>query len=187
MQVVGFPQWSDAAPIHTWAYDKTTTFLRQSIQTHFEAPFLVLLRGTDRSLLIDTGTGDADVRTAVDLVLRDADLVVAHSHTHSDHVGGDSQFAGRARTQVIAHSVDAVRSALGIPSLDEHGTIDLGGRIIEVIAIPGHEAAHVAFYDRTTQILFSGTTLYPGRLYVRIGAPIAPASRGSSRSSPIAP
>src|SRR5664279_2434249 len=104
MQVVSFPRWSHEAPIQTWAFDAPnggTMLLRQSIRTHFEAPFLVLLQGKDRSLLIDTGTGDADVRGAVDTVLGDAQLIVAHSHTHSDHVGGDSQFDGRARTTVI--------------------------------------------------------------------------------------
>ncbi|MBX3229370.1 MAG: MBL fold metallo-hydrolase [Labilithrix sp.] len=155
--------------VRTWSLDATTTFLRQSIKTHFEAPFLVLLQGRERSLLIDTGTGDADVRAPVERALRDArpDLLVAHSHTHDDHVGGDDQLRGRARTSVIAHDVDAVRSALGIPSLDEPGVIDLGGRLVDVLAIPGHEAAHVAFYDRATQLLFTGDTLYPGRLYVR--------------------
>lgn len=153
--------------MQTWAYDGTTTFLRQPLATHYEAPFLVLLSGTDRSLLIDTGTGDADVRRPVDVLLRDAPLVVAHSHTHTDHVGGDGQLVGRARTSVIGHDVEAVRSALGLRSIDDVGELDLGGRVVDVVAIPGHEAAHVAFYDRATSILLTGDTLYPGRLYVR--------------------
>lgn len=156
----------DEPLVQTWSFDEATTLLRQSIRTHFEAPFLVLLTGDDRSLLIDTGTGDVDIRPAVDRLSR-RDLIVAHSHTHSDHVGGDAQLAPRERTTVIAHAPEAVRAALGIPSLDEHGTIDLGGRLVDVLAIPGHEAAHVAFYDRRTAILFTGDTLYPGRLYVR--------------------
>jgi glyoxylase-like metal-dependent hydrolase (beta-lactamase superfamily II) len=152
--------------MQTWAFGERTTLLRQPIETHWEAPFLVLLQGNDRSMLIDTGTGDTDVRGPVDRLVS-GDLIVAHSHTHSDHVGGDSQFDGRPRTTIIAHEVEAVRSALGIPSIDEPGAIDLGGRIIDVLAIPGHEAAHVAFYDRASQILFTGDTLYPGRLYIR--------------------
>lgn len=169
-----FPQWidgtrADEAMVQTWAFAPGTTFLRQSIRTHFEAPFLVVLSGSERSLLVDTGTGDADIRPALEAALRDraGDLVVAHSHTHSDHVGGDAQLAGRARTMIVPHAALDVRVALGIPSLDEHGTIDLGGRLVDVLAIPGHEAAHVAFYDHATQILFTGDTLYPGRLYVR--------------------
>jgi hydroxyacylglutathione hydrolase len=35
-----------------------------------------------------------------------------------------------------------------------------------VLAIPGHQPAHVAYYDRRTGILHTGDHLYPGRLYV---------------------
>jgi len=45
----------------------------------------------------------------------------------------------------------------------------LNGRLIDVIPIPGHEPASIAFYDRRTGLLLTGDTLYPGRLYVRDG------------------
>ena len=41
-----------------------------------------------------------------------------------------------------------------------------GDRIIDVLAIPGHQPAHLAYYDRKTAILLTGDHLYPGRLYV---------------------
>ena len=40
------------------------------------------------------------------------------------------------------------------------------GAIIDVIPIPGHQPAHVAYYDRKTGILLTGDHLYPGRLYM---------------------
>jgi hydroxyacylglutathione hydrolase len=46
------------------------------------------------------------------------------------------------------------------------GHLDLGGRVLDAIPIPGHSKLSIALYDRRTQILFSGDTLYPGRLYV---------------------
>jgi glyoxylase-like metal-dependent hydrolase (beta-lactamase superfamily II) len=49
---------------------------------------------------------------------------------------------------------------------EEIGAIDLGGRVVDVIPIPGHQAAHVAYYDRRTAILLTGDHLYPGRLYI---------------------
>ncbi len=42
----------------------------------------------------------------------------------------------------------------------------MGGRIVDVIPIPGHQAASIALYDRLTGLLLTGDTLYPGRLYV---------------------
>jgi hydroxyacylglutathione hydrolase len=43
---------------------------------------------------------------------------------------------------------------------------NLGGRILRVIAGPGHEEAATLFYDPWTGVLFTGDTVYPGRLYV---------------------
>jgi hydroxyacylglutathione hydrolase len=43
---------------------------------------------------------------------------------------------------------------------------DLGGRVLDVIPIPGHHPSHVAYYDRSTRLLLTGDSLYPGRLYV---------------------
>jgi hydroxyacylglutathione hydrolase len=155
-------------PIRGWTWDGRTTILRQSLATHFEAPFIKLLVGSSRALLIDTGTGDADLRGVVDRLLAgtDVELVVAHTHAHTDHTGGDGQFAGRKRTSVVGHSVSDVWSAFALEG-EGVATIDLGDRAIDVIFIPGHEAAHIAFYDRDTGVLFTGDTLYPGRLYVR--------------------
>ena len=48
-------------------------------------------------------------------------------------------------------------------------SFDLGGRVLDVIAIPGHEPSSIAVYDRQTGVLFTGDTLYPGRLYVSDG------------------
>ena len=44
---------------------------------------------------------------------------------------------------------------------------DLGERLLDVIPIPGHQAASIAIYDRRTAVLLTGDTFYPGRLYVR--------------------
>src|SRR5258708_20430386 len=49
---------------------------------------------------------------------------------------------------------------------EDIGAIDLGGRGIDVIPIPGHDQLGVAFYDRQTGVLLTGDSLYPGRLYV---------------------
>src|SRR5258708_20381853 len=45
--------------------------------------------------------------------------------------------------------------------------LDLGGRVIDMVPIPGHSAVSVALYDRNTALLLAGDSLYPGRFYVR--------------------
>jgi glyoxylase-like metal-dependent hydrolase (beta-lactamase superfamily II) len=156
--------------------DEATVILRQSITAHFEAPFLHLLFGAERALLLDTGaTADSPLRTVVDdLVAKWLErhphpgygLVVAHTHAHGDHVAGDEQFRDRPSTVVVGHGVDAVHAFFGIHDPAAPGSLDLGGRVLNVLAIPGHHPTSIAVHDRATRTLFTGDTVYPGRLYV---------------------
>lgn len=50
---------------------------------------------------------------------------------------------------------------------EQAATIDLGGRSLVIIPIPGHQDESIAVYDSQTGWLLTGDTLYPGRLYVR--------------------
>src|SRR5579864_4316290 len=49
-------------------FDEDTYVIRQSIRTNFEGPFLYLLFGKERALLIDTGAGGLKVRPTIDAV-----------------------------------------------------------------------------------------------------------------------
>lgn len=157
--------------------------LRQPACTNFEKPFLYLLVGRERALLLDTGAGGIDVAGPVDSLLgawRAAHggapraLAVAHSHGHGDHVAGDAQFRGRPGVTLVDPDTAAVRRFFGFRAWPADGVaFDLGGRVLDVLAIPGHEPASVAVYDRATGVLLTGDTFYPGRLYVRDTAAFA--------------
>ena len=165
------------------AYNHEFLIIRQAACTNFEKPFLYLIFGRDRALLFDTGAGKVDVATLVDslihqwLVRNDGavmPLVVAHSHAHGDHVAGDSQFVHRPNTVVVGRDTGAVRAFFNIGRWPvDTGVIDLGGRVLDVLPIPGHQPASIALYDRRTGILLTGDTFYPGRLYVRDTAAFA--------------
>jgi len=162
-------------------YDEHTVILRQSKSVHYEAPFMFLLFGNDRALLLDTGaTADPErfpLRGKVDRLVaiwlaknprEGYELVVAHTHGHGDHVAADGQFAGRAGTTVVPKDVAAVRSFFGFGDgwPERTVTFDLGGRVLEVLGSPGHEEAAITVYDPWTGVLLTGDTVYPGRLYV---------------------
>ncbi|MGI8416604.1 MAG: MBL fold metallo-hydrolase, partial [Nakamurella sp.] len=158
-----------------------TFILRQSMAISYEAPFLYLLFGNDRALLLDTGaTADATLfplRRTVDELMNSwleenprtgYQLVVAHSHAHSDHVAGDGQFAGRPDTVVVCSAELQVRTFFGLTEDPDDITVfDLGGRTLQVIACPGHHPTSIAIFDHWTGWLLTGDTVYPGRLYVR--------------------
>jgi glyoxylase-like metal-dependent hydrolase (beta-lactamase superfamily II) len=159
------------------AYNDGLFILRQAACKNYEKPFLYLIVGDERALLLDTGAGKVDVATPVDTLVRAwvrrhgggaLQLVVAHSHAHGDHVAGDSQFVGRANTVLVGRDSAAVRAFFGIARWPEDaGRIDLGHRVLDIVAIPGHQPASIAVYDRLTRVLLTGDTFYPGRLYVR--------------------
>ena len=170
----GFPaKWIDGTAcgtdpdVQTWELTPRTFILRQSLCSTFEGPFMYLFVGSAKALLVDTGTGGVDLRGKVMGLLagKTVQLVVAHSHGHGDHVNGDPAFKNQASTSVVGTGAAAVRQFFGING-DAAAAYDLGGRIIDVLPIPGHQAAHVAYYDHETQVLLTGDTLYPGRLYI---------------------
>lgn len=168
------------APIQAHHYDEHTVILRQSKTTNYEGPFLYLLFGNDRALLLDTGATEDPARfplrgTVDDLIAEwlqrhpreDYELVVAHTHPHGDHVAGDGQFADRPATTVVGRDLAAVRSFFGFGDWpDQAVRFDLGGRVLEILGGPGHHEAAIALYDPWTGVLFTGDTVYPGRLYV---------------------
>ncbi len=166
---------ADDPPIQWHRAAEGLWVLRQSLRTNREAPFLYLLVGSSRSLLLDSGAGGIDLVPAVDALLsatglgaaREHRLVVAHSHAHGDHVAGDAEFARRPLTTVVGTRPEEVAAFFGIERWPEEIVpFDLGGRVLDVIPLPGHEPSHVALYDRRTGILLTGDSLYPGRLYV---------------------
>lgn len=160
------------------ALDADSFVIRQSIKTNFEAPFLYLLFGQNRALLVDTGAEHGVIRPTVDRVVnawlaahhRDhLPLIVAHSHSHGDHIAADASFRERPDTTVIGLTPADVASFFGIRSWPKDVvTFDLGGRALNIIPTPGHQAAHIMIYDPQLKIMLSGDALYPGRLYVPV-------------------
>jgi hydroxyacylglutathione hydrolase len=166
-------------------YNEDFYILRQSGCVHPEKPFLFLMFGERMALLEDTGVarrephanGEKVIPTApviMELIARWAarkrrapvPLVVIHSHAHRDHMAADPQFEALG-VQVIAPTPEAIQRATGITTWPTGaGTLDLGGRIVDVIPFPGHNEASIALYDRRTGILLTGDSLYPGLLSV---------------------
>ena len=162
--------------LQTHQADETTFIFRQSKCSSFEAPFMYLLMGRTRSLLVDTGApmarGVLPMRTTVDAVLAQHttgahELIVAHSHAHGDHAAWDQQFAGRPRTTVVPLRQDRIQAQFQIERWpDGSGRLELGERLLTVLPLPGHERLHIAVHDSRTDLLLTGDTLYPGLLVV---------------------
>lgn len=167
-------------PIQIHKFNEQTYIMRESKDISFEAPFLYLLFGNEKALLIDTGaTSDEEkfpLRKTIDQLIDDwvqkneretYELVIIHTHGHNDHTAGDSQFLDRKNTIIVSKDVESVQKFFNINIWPkENAQFDLGGRIIDILPTPGHDIREISIYDRWTKILITGDLIYPGRLYI---------------------
>ncbi len=154
-----------------------------------------LILGTKQAILFDTGMGISDVKKVVG-ELTSLPIVVLNSHTHDDHVGGNWEFrtiysidtdfsrqnARGSREDAQAEiAPDQICGTLP-PGFDAKAyqtrpwkitkyihdgeRIDLGGRVIEVIATPGHTPDAISLFDRANGLLFTGDTYYPAPIWL---------------------
>jgi glyoxylase-like metal-dependent hydrolase (beta-lactamase superfamily II) len=157
-------------------YNAQTIILREKLCSTWEAPFMYLLIGGKRALLIDTGDvadpKSMPLETQVMGLLPGESaaklpLLVVHSHGHLDHRAGDPQLEGVNGVQLVRSDVDHVRKYFGFADWPNGSAqIDLGDRIVDVLPAPGHHPAQLVYYDRNTGLVFSGDFLLPGRLLV---------------------
>ena len=105
-------------PVQVHSYNARTFILRESLCSTFEAPFMYLLLGSAKAVLIDTGdVADPKVVPLADTVMgllpgegtAKPSLLVVHTHRHLDHRAGDAQFANLPGVQVVGYDIASVR------------------------------------------------------------------------------
>jgi hydroxyacylglutathione hydrolase len=179
--ITGGPKCMEVPEWQVHEYNANLYILRQSGCTDAEMPFLYLFFGNDRGLLWDTGSRNGNLVPALQRVVHDwlarnhresVTLIVTHSHSHEDHTWGDAAVQAlkdpAMPIEFVAPTVDAASKAFNIESWPTAvGQIDLGGRVLDIVPIPGHDNYAIALYDRRTGVVLTGDNLYPGRLYVR--------------------
>ena len=174
----GSPPGGPADPkVQVVAYDEDTFILRQSKSVNYEAPFLFLLFGNDRALLLDTGATADPERFPLRAHRRPAHRALAgraparrvragrRAHPRARRPrGGRRPVRGPPGHHGGPRDVEAVRSFFGFDDGWPERTVafDLGGRVLEVLGSPGHHAAAITVYDPWTGILLTGDTVCPG-------------------------
>jgi hydroxyacylglutathione hydrolase len=151
---------------------------------YYQGNYSYLLIGKQRAVLFDAGTGLRDIVPVV-RSLTNLPVTVIPSHLHFDHVGALGRFdmtaliddpSLRARTSnsrlaLRRYEFLGFADRLSNPTfrvdewLPPESLIDLGGRVLRVLATPGHTPTSVSLYDATRRQLFAGDFIYPGTLY----------------------
>lgn len=154
-----------------------------------------LVTGSKKAVLFDTGMGISNIRKLVEGLTR-LPVSVVNSHTHNDHVGDNWRFddvygmdTDFTRTNAKGARDDAQAELApgevcgALPAgfnpqeyvtkpfrisrwLHDGDKIDLGGRILQVIATPGHTPDSISLLDEKNGLLFTGDTFYPGPIYL---------------------
>ena len=161
----------------------------------FEEVISFLIAGEKRAVLFDTGLGIGDIKPVV-AGLTALPIVVLNSHTHNDHVGDNWEFSEIygmdtefTRMDSKGSTVDAQAeltpdSICGqLPArfdakayatrpfhitrwIHDGDSVDLGGRVLQVIATPGHTPDAICLLDRKNGLLFTGDTYYPAPIWL---------------------
>ncbi len=125
-----------------------------------------LLTGTERALLIDSGMQTHNARELAREVT-DLPLSLLNTHADPDHIGSNREF-----DEFYMHPSECVnfygkqkRSGKIVPVWDRE-VIDLGDRILRVIAMPGHTPGSIALLDERNRRLFSGDPVQDGRIFM---------------------
>jgi hydroxyacylglutathione hydrolase len=160
---------------------------------YYQVNYAYLIVGGRRALLFDAGSGTRDI-TGVITNLTHLPVTVMPSHLHFDHTGGIAPFTSVAMIDLPDTRADVTNGRF-TPSRYEYlgmidglvpptfrvtewlkpgTTIDLGGRVLRILHVPGHTHSSVALYDAGTHQLFAGDFIYPTTLYAFLpGASLA--------------
>jgi hydroxyacylglutathione hydrolase len=95
-------------------------------------------------------------------------VAILHTHHHSDHIGGAPELLRRwPEAEVIASAADRARIPLQTRGVADGERLQLLGRELRVLAVPGHTHHHIAFHlpppaQGGWGELFCGDTLFAG-------------------------
>ncbi|HEV7302316.1 MAG TPA: MBL fold metallo-hydrolase [Tepidisphaeraceae bacterium] len=189
MRYTTLPDWFTATEVGPGVVRINEPYYRQDYRCN-----ILLIKGHDRDLLIDTGLGLGNLRQFLRPMSENPLLICSHSHY--DHIGSNFEFPERlihpAEADVVAQPTqrntfaDPVLltkdfSTLPWPgwdandwspppapatgSLNEGDVLELGDRSLRVLHTPGHSWGSICLWDERSRELFCADTVYEGEIF----------------------
>lgn len=125
-----------------------------------------LLAGAERALLIDSGM---TVNNARDIAATLTDLPISLLNTHADrdHIGSNAQFDSFYMHPAEEANYRRWGGTGELLPIAEGDVLDLGGRKLRIIHLPGHTPGSVAVLDVNNRVLISGDPIQEhGRIFM---------------------
>lgn len=124
-----------------------------------------LLTGTERALLVDSGRNVHDARD-IAAALTDLPISLINTHADADHIGSNGQFASFYMHPAEEPNYRRADRGGELLPVREGETLELGGRTLEIIHLPGHTPGSIALLDRGRRALISGDPIQDGRIFM---------------------
>ena len=124
-----------------------------------------LFCGSEKAALIDTGMNCPDAREMAEK-LTDLPLILINTHADRDHTSGNGAFE---EVYMSPDEEDNYRAGKGtgkIVPVKEGDVIDLGGRSLKVIDLPGHTPGSIGLLDGGSRVLVSGDSVQDGTIFM---------------------
>ena len=124
-----------------------------------------LLIGRESALLIDSGM---QVRNAKELARELTSLPIKLFNTHADpdHIGSNDEFDTVMMNPAELVNYRKPHTSQTVIPISDGDIIDLGGRALKAIALPGHTPGSTALLDINSGMLFSGDPIQDGRIFM---------------------
>lgn len=117
---------------------------------------IFLLAGTEKALVVDTGMTGLDIRKLA-AEHTDLPLFLLNTHADMDHIAGNGQFDDFFMHPSEAFLYRNMQHGKGrMHPVYDGDRIDLGGRILEVIHLPGHTPGSITLLDMENRCLIGG-------------------------------
>ena len=126
-----------------------------------------LLEGADKAVMIDSG---ANCPNALELAqtLTQKPVLLLNTHGDVDHTSGTSGFS-----KIYMHQKDYEGCGIAqkfpgteLAPVDDDDILELGGRPLKIIHIPGHTSGSLAILDVNNRVLYSGDSVQKGHIFM---------------------
>ena len=124
-----------------------------------------LFCGEQRAALIDSGMNTPDAREIAG-GLTDLPLVLINTHADPDHISGNGAFASFYMSPAEEENYRSHGGTGSLVPVREGDIIDLGGRTLRIIDIPGHTPGSIALLDERERVMICGDSVQDGNIYM---------------------
>lgn len=126
-----------------------------------------LLEGEDKAVMIDSGVNCPDALKMAK-TRTDKPIMLLNTHGDGDHTSGTAAYK-----EIHIHPLDYINCevntrypGVALAGLKDGEVIELGGRTLKIIHIPGHTRGSVAILDVNNRVLIAGDSVQSDHIFM---------------------